>query len=399
MTHWAPQRFANETGSQNCQLACTSAPVKLARVDVHANVADALPVWEQLEAACPATFFQTRRFVLPWLATAGAHVTPLIVVGYDQNGAPALLLPLGIAHEAGLNVAGFLGGRMSNGNCGLIRPDLVLTADDLRGLLAEAGRRAAPRPDAYALLNQLPGWDGQANPFAILPHQASASLGHGAKLLDDPAQFMKLHLSGPAARKLRNKRQKLAALGRLEYRVAQGAGETATVLAAFLDQKVSRLRAQGIRSEFEMPEIRAFLEQACSSTGEMMPAVELHGLFLDDAVVAVYGGGQHGAQFHALFNSFDPNPDIARHSPGDLLAQELIAAKCRAGVTYFDFGIGEARYKDMWCDEALPLFDTFLATNLRGRLFGLYASLRNTAKRQVKQNARVWAILKRVRAA
>lgn len=49
------------------------------------------------------------------------------------------------------------------------------------------------------------------------------------------------------------------------------------------------------------------------------PAIELHALVTGNRIVAVYAGATHRGRFHAMINSFDPAPEIARTSPGDLL--------------------------------------------------------------------------------
>ena len=379
--------------------ASSAAGARLARVEVHDRLETALPVWAELEDSCPATLYQTRRFIRPWLATFGASVTPMIVIGFDMAGAPALLLPLGLERRNGLAIAGFLGGRLSNGNFPLLRPDISLDRRQVRDLLRQAATGARYRPDAFALVNQFQDFEGRANPLAQLARQASPSLSHAARLIRDPAQFMAGRLSGPAARKLRNKRLKLASLGQLEHVSPHHAEETHAILDAFFAQKIARLRAQGITSEFDQPEMRSFLERCCLPETPGVPAaIELHALRLDGRIIAVYGGGRAGTRFSALFNSYDSATDVARYSPGDLLAQDLIAQKCREGLTHMDLGIGEARYKEMWCDEAMQLFDTFVANTLAGRLYGLLASARNHAKRQVKQSAWAWNLYKRIRA-
>ena len=115
--------------------ASSAAGARLARVEVHDRLETALPVWAELEDSCPATLYQTRRFIRPWLATFGASVTPMIVIGFDMAGAPALLLPLGLERRNGLAIAGFLGGRLSNGNFPLLRPDISLDRRQVRDLL------------------------------------------------------------------------------------------------------------------------------------------------------------------------------------------------------------------------------------------------------------------------
>ncbi len=99
-----------------------------------------------------------------------------------------------------------------------------------------------------------------------------------------------------------------------------------------------------------------------------------------------------------MVNSFDLDPNIARSSPGDLLVSRIIEEKCRGGLKSLDLGIGEGRYKDTWCNIREPLFDTVLPVTIKGHVFALAESLRLKAKRTIKQNDRVWALVRKLRA-
>ena len=88
-------------------------------------------------AICPGSVYQTRRFLLPWLATHGAAngVTPMIVVAHDGAGSPVALLPFGVEKHGPVRIAGFLGGADSNSNAGLFRPGVEFSPADLESLL------------------------------------------------------------------------------------------------------------------------------------------------------------------------------------------------------------------------------------------------------------------------
>jgi CelD/BcsL family acetyltransferase involved in cellulose biosynthesis len=53
-----------------------------------------------------------------------------------------------------------------------------------------------------------------------------------------------------------------------------------------------------------------------------------------------------------MATSFDMASEIAKTSPGEILLVDLIKLKCHAGITVFDLGVGEARYKTTICDDA-----------------------------------------------
>ena len=96
-----------------------------------------------------------------------------------------------------------------------------------------------------------------------------------------------------------------------------------------------------------------------------------------------------------MINSYDADAEIARSSPGALLLRAIIEAKCRDGLAAFDLGIGEARYKDEWCDETLPLFDSLMPVSPKGHVYCAFESARLRGKRWIKQSPWAWPAVRR----
>ena len=61
-------------------------------------------------------------------------------------------------------------------------------------------------------------------------------------------------------------------------------------------------------------------------------------------------------------------------------------------------GVGEAGYKNAWCDVAEPLFDTLLPVSATGRARSTLEAARLALKRRIKQTPWIWALAKKVRA-
>ena len=89
--------------------------------------------------------------------------------------------------------------------------------------------------------------------------------------------------------------------------------------------------------------------------------------------------------------SFDTDPALARCSPGELMISAMLGAKCSAGLAVFDLGIGEARYKTIYCPKPEVLVDTILPMTGRGLVFAWAERLRLFVKRSIKQSAWAWA--------
>ena len=370
-----------------------------ARVEVATDPSGVLAVWRELEALAPGSPYQTSRFLLPWLVTEGAAegVEPFIVTAFDRSGRPVALLPFGLRRGRVMRVANFLGGKHANYNMGLFRPDVAWRADQVEALLRRAAAAARHGPDLYALVNQPQQWNGACNPLAALPHQPSPSASHSTVLPSDPAAFFALRHSARTRKVLRNKRERLEAMGPVSHVVASTKDEVARVLGVFLTQKVASLERAGLPHALDRPAVRDFLRRAATPEGGQPAAIELHALLCGDKVVATFGGVEQARRFSGLMLSYEGDPEIARTSPGHLLLASVIGMKCRDGCTGFDLGIGESRYKDEYCPVTDPLFDSFLPVTAKGRLWAAGEAARLRAKRVIKRSPRVWAAVQRLR--
>lgn len=378
-----------------------ASPTEIARVDVYERIEDVADIWDELEAVAAASVYQTRRWVSLWLASKGAEVgiVPMIIVLRGRSGEALGLLPLGAATRAGLRIAAFLGGGDSNSNMGLFKPGLEFQAASLRAALAQAGRTAALRVDLFALVDQPASWDGVANPMAPLFSGGSLSSGHAARLGSDFVAWRDAKLSPDSRKKLLKKGRRLEReIGPISHSVAHGQAAVDEAVEAFFTQKLTRFESLGIRSEWERPCARRFLrEGALADKPGSEPPIELHVMKAGERIVAIYGGGVHRGRFHAMFNSFDLAEEISRCSPGDLLLMSMLEQMTARGLAWFDLGLGEARYKDAWCECVEPMFDSLIPVSAKGLVHAALQSATRRLKRTIKQTPWLWALTKRIR--
>ena len=371
-----------------------------ATISVHADVAGALQAWAELEALAPVSLYQTRRWLLPWIATLGKArgITPMLIVVHVARR-PVMLLPFGVERRNGLAIARFLGAKDSNFNLALRDPAYACSAAQLRAILAEAAALAPTKPDLFQLSNQPESWAGQPNPFLALPHQPSPSFGYKTGLTGDAQGFLRMRISKDSLRKLGQKERRLAGLGTLTFVHGASPEAVPAIIAAFCSQQSARLRAMGLHDVYESPAAAEFLAQASAlQPGQVQPALEWHALLCGTRIVATFAGGVSGNRFHGMVTSFDGAADVSTSSPGDLLIQHLVAHCCQRGIATFDLGVGEARYKTTYCDAVEPLFDCLIAASIKGYLWARAEKWRLATKRAIKQTPLAWSLARRLRA-
>ena len=368
-----------------------AAPAPFARVEVFGAPAAALEAWRELAAPRRGSFYQSEAFLLAWLDAfaISEKVSPFFVVARDSAGAPLTFLPLGLFRFGPLRLAQFLGGKHSNYNLGLFRPDFRPTGPELRRLLREAARAAPVAPHLYRLLNLPLVWRGAVNPLTMLPTHPAASRAWSTRFQDDGEALLAARLSADTRKKSRKKEKRLAAMGALRYARAAGAEESQKALDAYFRHK--KVRPELPRDADDLAALQTFY-RALAANG-----LELHILSLDEKIIAVLGAGAQGGRLQGLFISYESDPGIAKSSPGEILLTHVLRDACARKFDAFDLGVGDARYKTTFCDEAEQLAEAFYAPTAIGRAALPFFALAAALKRAIKRHPHLLALTKKWR--
>ena len=371
-------------------------------VEVSADFAALSGIWHPLQADGIATPYQHFAFAEAYFRhveqPAGGRAALIVI--RDGAGAPLALLPLAVTGPRPFAVARFIGGKHSNFNMPLLAKNApMLSAGSVRDALRQAARIAGI--DAFAFHNQPVEWEGTRNPFAAIADMPSPSNGYRLALEADGEKVLVRLLSKDTRRKMRQKEQKLAAIGAVSYRKAATEHEALAVLDRFYALKAERFAAQGIADPFAGSDIRRFLNE-CAVTGldAGRPAMELHTLHAGERIVAMFSACTSRDRFSALMTAFDGDTDIARCSPGDILLNAMIRDAAARGFATFDLGVGEAHYKDKICDGVEELVESFVPASAGGHLLAATMRAKQVLKRAVKTSdagKNALALLRRIR--
>ena len=374
---------------------------KVARVEVFKDMSAAEPFWRRLEdGRAFATPYQRFDFLAAWQRHVGARagVTPFIVTGLDHAGEPLFLWPLGRAQIGPLKLVRFLGSKHANFNAGLWRRDVVamMTARNIRAVFAGVAQDRHG-VDLVALLDQPLIWDGIANPFGLLPHQASVDMSARASLDHATRDAINGILSPSMRSRLRGKERKLKNLAGYRYVQATTDDDVDRLLDNFLALKSTHMAAQGLGNVFAEAGVAEFLRETCHCTlADGRRLIEIHALEGGGEVLALFGTTVDDYRFSSIFNTYTLSEN-ARHSPGLVLLMHMVTQCVARGLRSFDIGVGRAHYKSFFCREPEPLFDTFLPLTLRGRLAAAAFGAAFATKRVIKQNRTLWAAVQALR--
>lgn len=388
---------------QSAALQVSPSAGVIRRLEIFGDFAAAAPYWHALErVGALTTPYQGYEFLHSWHRHLGerAGVKPFLIIGYDADETTVVLCPFGVFRQGPLRIVSFLGGRHANFNVALWRRDVaaLVGQSDLAAIVSSiAAAGAGNEIDLLSLTDQPHSWDGLSNPFLLWPHLPSPSFGYRGILTADFEDVMRRRQSYAARKKMRKKLRSLAAHGPLRFQQAATPEQAHAILEVFCAQKAERMRALGVSNVFAAPGTREFIEElATVRPHEVAPVIEIYALSVGDTIVATIGGMVGGSRFCALFNSITSGP-LARYSPGDHLLCRLMQDCCERNLTCFDLGVGDARYKRMFCDEVEPLFDCFVPLTPLGRLAAAGFRSVHDAKRLIKGSPALWRMVQTLR--
>ncbi|HEX9468138.1 MAG TPA: GNAT family N-acetyltransferase [Bradyrhizobium sp.] len=386
--------------SRTAEATAWSKASRIASVDILHDLSQAETIWRALEnQPHVSTPYQRFDFLKPWQREVGEResLKPFIVIAYDSERRPLLLLPLALRRGYGVHTACFMGGKHATFNMALWDRNFAAdaTAADLDALISAIRERSGA--DVLALIQQPLRWRDLPNPMALLPNQPSAN--------DCPLMAIASSASPTARishsfrRRLKGKERKLQMLPGYRYGVATTDAEIKRLLDWFFLMKPLRMAAQKLPNVFADPGVEDFIRTACTTKlagGGYV--IDIHALECDDEVIAIFAGVADGHRFSMMFNTYTMSGN-ARYSPGLILMRDIVDEYAERGYRALDFGVGSDDYKRFFCKSDEPIFDCFIPLSPRGRIAASVMSGTNRAKHLVKHNAALLHIAQKLRSA
>jgi CelD/BcsL family acetyltransferase involved in cellulose biosynthesis len=373
---------------------------RIASIDILHDLGEAETIWRGLENQQHfSTPYQRFDFLEAWQRHVGERESalPFIVIAYDVERRPLLLLPLALRRRWGVRTACFIGGKHATFNMALWDRNFAAgaTARDLDGLISAIRERSGA--DVLALVQQPLRWRDLPNPMALLPNQPSVNDCPLMTIVPDEPPTARI--SSSFRRRLKGKERKLQGLPGYRYGVAASDAEIKRLLDWFFLTKPRRMAEQKLPNVFADPGVEEFIRSACmtplASGGRV---IDIHALECDDEVIAIFAGVADGHRFSMMFNTYTMS-DNSRYSPGLILMRSIVDYYAERGYRALDLGIGSDDYKRLFCKSDEPIFDSFIPLSPRGKVAASAVSGINRAKHLVKHNEALFKMAQKLRSA
>lgn len=112
------------------------------------------------------------------------------------------------------------------------------------------------------------------------------------------------------------------------------------VLLRIFEWKSHQYRRTGLPDLFASPRTRALFRHLLR-----MRAIHMSALYAGERLVAAHAGPRHEGRFYYWVPAYDPDAELSKHSPGNVLIHELMRWSHEAGDHTFDMLLGDEPYK------------------------------------------------------
>ncbi|MBN9018619.1 MAG: GNAT family N-acetyltransferase [Rhizobiales bacterium] len=358
--------------------------------------------WRAMAARGDASVYQQFGWTAAWAETmAREQAIEPVILAIRTAGRLAMILPLGVERIGPLRIARYPGGEHANIRMPLTDPDCRAALEDpvaLAKALQDA-LRAAPIAVDLIDLDALPlQWNGADVPLAYHPEAKPARLPLGRlELAADLATTLGPERRGRKAKKHRSQVNALAPVGGYRFRRAESEAEALALFAQFRAEKAAWFARMGIDDSFAEPGVPAFFHALIARRWQQGEALlDLYAIEFDGSIRAIFGGGEAGGRLSGYFLSVSDDA-WRRITPGELLLHDLTAHACAAGLTAFDLGRGDDRYKWSWLQTAEPQVRLILPVTLRGRAGLALIRMADRLEQRIRSNERLFRFAKALR--
>ena len=341
--------------------------------------------WIRLQKNALGTFYQTFEWCQAWQKKIGvrSNIQPVIIIGKSAEGEALFILPLQIRKRFGFAVLEWLTQPENNYGQGLFcnsfdEKDWQIWFD--RNMVAVLAR--VPNYDLATLINMPDRVLGRVNPLSTLNTFVSADQSFLTRLQPNFEKLQEAKRTSRSISKIRRRDERLAELGHLEVQISTRGQIALTSLKEALQHKEFQLAELGVH-QFATQDLNTFFGDLVEKADEPNAALHIFRLQQSGKTISALVGASYAGTFWLMILSMSRDGPL-QFSPGDYILRRSMAWACENNLQYYDFGMGQSQYKEIWADEEVQLYNYFAAKTLKGLPLAALFMFYNVAKRLIK---------------
>ncbi len=341
--------------------------------------------WVELQSNALGTYYQTFAWCQAWQKKIGvlSNIQPVIIIGKSNEGKALFLLPLQIRRRFGFSVLEWLTQPETNYGQGLFSYSTDVTEWQIwfnKNMTAVLAR--VPSYDLATLINMPDQVLGRVNPLSTLNTFVSADQSFLTRLQTNFEKLQEAKRTSRSISKIRRRDERLAELGNLEVQISTRGQIALTSLREALQHKEFQLAELGVH-QFATHDLNVFFGELVEKADEPNAALHIFRLQQSGKTISALVGASYADTFWLMILSMSRDGPL-QFSPGDYILRRSMAWACENNLQYYDFGMGQSQYKEIWADEEIQLYNYFAAKTLKGLPLAALFMFYNLAKRSIK---------------
>ncbi len=316
------------------------------------------------------TAFQNRMVLANWFTAftgRGGGDEGFLITLSSPDGVPLFALPLIRRRGGGIRRLELPSAGVIDYTTPLLNPDhpLALAPEALWALLLPV----LPEADLVEFRGLAAETEAGANPLYLHPRTQPSRLVslRIAPLLAREARLRQL--AKPIRKKLQRRRKKFLALPGARFVIPQTMAEAEPFLARLDALQSKRIRAKGLEYGLDSPETRQFYTRVLAEGIEEGKTL-IVAMMVGEEIIAVGYSilSEQEAVYVRMANAYG---DYAQLALGLLVSDATMDEIHARGVSAFDFGLGDYRFKREFGSSPVLLRDLLLPLTFRGLLAAL----------------------------
>lgn len=369
------------------------------RLETLRELASAAEGWAELQTHAIATPHQTFQWVKAWHDSLEAvrGDCPVIVIGRCGEGKIQFLLPFVTTRMGPFRVLKLLGGNQGNYGSALYDPDFLTSCSKEKFLNIWSDiKRLLPPHELMHFRSLVHDPSAPMDPLKWLPTVCSAEYGHAFTVEPDTEPLYRSCFSSKSRAEHRRCERRLADAGPIEFECTSDPERLVELFAHLSAQRAAQARNTGVPNPLADKAVQRFYHRYLSSPRQdNEPIPYIFALHCGDEIAATNFGLRHHDRFYGLVMTTAPGP-LRRYGPGTALFRQMVQHLASDGCTVIDCGAGRDPHKLHWCNQTRERCDALAPSNLLGIPIVAAMRLSFAMKRIVKNDDRVWPVMKRL---
>jgi CelD/BcsL family acetyltransferase involved in cellulose biosynthesis len=346
------------------------------KINIHYTFDEISDTWEEFDKNSYGYVFQSFNWVSHWQKTIGDNTgyKPCIVEVKDQNDKLLMLLPLSIQYKFGIKILTFAGGDYS---CGLFCKEFYNYFDkNSFSNIIERIIKKINNIDLVYFTSQPDNIGSLKNPIVNFLSVYQYHAKSHQIILDNNWEKYEQTIKKKIIKDTERQKKRLQQKGKFIFSIAENINDINYYTNTMIEQKSYQYMLTGVENQFINSYNQDFYNNLFFDNSKLI-STHVSALKINSSIIATHWGilDRKNSTLFYLMPAHE-HRDWAKYSPGRLLMIQLLKWCVENKITIFDMTGGNEKYKLIWGNNQLNLFNYLKPITLLGFIISVIIKIR-----------------------